>query len=288
MRPPARARTNPEWLTGVAVPWPVPDSHAGKLQAEVAGAMERNEITVLFQPQFSFADDRLVGAEALARWLHPELGSLGAEVLFAIAGRANCLEPLSHHIARVAMSALPAWPENLQLSINVTSHDLSLPGYVRFMLNLVRELGIAPRRLTLEVTEHALITDMAQATQLLAEFAAQGIRIALDDFGAGYCNFRYLKVLPIHYLKLDRLMLEGIETDKRDVAVLRAMVAMAEALGLQVIAEGIETEAQRAIAAREGCSHYQGFLRAGPITADEFLAIAEGRQAPPETCVPAA
>jgi EAL domain-containing protein (putative c-di-GMP-specific phosphodiesterase class I) len=102
------------------------------------------------------------------------------------------------------------------------------------------------------------------AERSLADLAAQGIRIALDDFGAGFCNFRYLKTLPLHYLKLDRSMVDGITEDPRDLAVLRAITAMATALDLEVIAEGIESEPQRLAVAREGCAFYQGFVRAQP------------------------
>ena len=111
---------------------------------------------------------------------------------------------------------------------------------------------------------------------MMADLSAQGIRIALDDFGAGFCNFRYLKVLPLHYLKLDRVMVEGIATDPRDRAVLRGIVAMAHALDLAVIAEGIESEDQLAVVAEEGCALFQGFLRASPMSGSQFTALAQG------------
>src|SRR5690606_38549339 len=108
----------------------------------------------------------------------------------------------------------------------------------------------------------------------LQALADLGVRIALDDFGAGFCNFRYLKLLPLHALKLDRSMIEGIDEDPRDLAVLRGMLAMAAALGLEVTAEGVEREEQRAVIAQEGCSSWQGFLGARPLTADRFAAFA--------------
>lgn len=259
------------WADGEVTP---PGRSAAQLEADLLGAIDSDEIEILFQPQFSLADDALTGAEALARWNHPELGRIGAGALFAIAERADHVAPLSRHIAHKALAAAHDWPGDLRLSINVTSADLAFGSYVRQMLDLVRESGFHPRRLTLEVTEQALISDVALAAQTMAEFSAQGIRIALDDFGAGFCNFRYLKILPLHYLKLDRSMIEGITADKRDVAVLRAIVAMAEALDLKVIAEGIEEEGQREVAAREGCAYYQGFLRARPMSAADFAKLA--------------
>ena len=259
------------WADGEVTP---PGRSSAQLEADLLGAIDRDEIEILFQPQFSLADDSLSGAEALARWNHPDLGRIGAGALFAIAERADHVGPLSRHIACKALWAARDWPGELRLSINVTPVDLAFGSYVRQMLDLVRESGFPPRRLTLEITEQALISDVAQTAQMMAEFSAQGIRIALDDFGAGFCNFRYLKVLPMHYLKLDRSMIEGIASDKRDVAVLRAIVAMAEALDLKVIAEGIEEQAQRDVAAREGCAYYQGFLRAQPMSTAMFAKLA--------------
>ncbi|KPH66375.1 EAL domain-containing protein [Novosphingobium aerophilum] len=259
------------WADGEVTP---PGRSAAQLEADLLGAIDRDEIEILFQPQFSLIDDSLTGAEALARWNHPQLGRIGAGALFAIAERADHIGPLSRHIAAKALAAAGGWPGNLRLSINVTPADLAFGTYVRQMLDLIRESGFPPRRLTLEITEQSLIADVTQTAQMMAEFSSQGIRIALDDFGAGFCNFRYLKVLPIHYLKLDRAMIDGITTDKRDVAVLRAIVAMAKALDLEVIAEGIEEEAQRKVVAREHCAYYQGFLRAQPMSTAMFAKLA--------------
>jgi EAL domain-containing protein (putative c-di-GMP-specific phosphodiesterase class I)/GGDEF domain-containing protein len=264
------------WADGEVTP---PGRSAQQLEADLLVAIDRDEIEVLFQPQFNLSDDRLTGAEALARWNHPELGRIGAGALFAIAERTDHVGPLSRHIASKAMEAARHWPGALRLSINVTPADLAFGSYTRQMLDIVRESGFPPRQLTLEITEQSLIGDVTLAAQTMAEFSAQGIRIALDDFGAGFCNFRYLKVLPIHYLKLDRSMIEGITTDRRDVAVLRAIVAMARALDLEVIAEGIEEESQREVAAREGCAYFQGFLRAQPMSAVMFAKLARAEQA---------
>ena len=120
----------------------------------------------------------------------------------------------------------------------------------------------------------AVISDLDRSAVSLRKLRDIGVRIALDDFGAGFCNFRYLKLLPLHYLKLDRSMVDGILDDSRDLAVFRGILAMAKALGLKVIAEGIENEDQRALIAQEGCDYYQGFLRAQPMSAEEFMVFA--------------
>jgi EAL domain-containing protein (putative c-di-GMP-specific phosphodiesterase class I) len=247
---------------------------AAQLEADLLRALDGNEIEVVYQPQFSCRDERLTGAEALARWNHPKLGRVGAGVLFAAAERCDHVAQLSRHIARLALEGARAWPMDLRLSLNVTPSDLASGAFADEFLALVRSSGLGPWRLTLEVTEQVLLSDVNQAAQALGTLAGQGMRIALDDFGAGFCNFRYLKLLPLHYLKLDRSMIEGVAGSARDLAVLRAIIAMAGALDLKVIAEGVESEAQRALAAAEGCAFYQGFLRAQPMGAEEFLTLA--------------
>ncbi|MDE2405126.1 MAG: GGDEF domain-containing protein [Sphingomonadales bacterium] len=258
-----------------------PGRTAAQLEADLLKALDRDEIEVVYQPQFALsphgrAEERLSGAEALARWNHPELGRIGAGALFAIAERADHVVPLSRHVAALALAEAARWPGGLRLSLNVTPAELASWSFAADMAEALRLSGLPADRLTLEVTEQALLADIALAARSLAEIAREGVRIALDDFGAGFCNFRYLKTLPLHYLKLDRSMVDNITEDERDLAVLRAITAMAGALGLEVIAEGIETEAQATAAAREGCGYLQGFLRAQPMAADEFLARVSG------------
>ena len=247
---------------------------AAQLEADLLRALDRGEIEVVYQPQFGCLDNRLTGGEALARWNHPTLGRVGAGALFAIAERADHVAQLSQHIAQLALKGAKAWPMDLRLSLNVTPNDLASADYAQRLTGLIKTSGFAPWRLTLEVTEQVLLSDTPHAAQVLRELAGQGIRIALDDFGAGFCNFRYLKLLPLHYLKLDRSMIDGVAGDSRDLAVLRAIIAMAGALDLKVIAEGVESEAQRALIAAEGCASYQGFLMAQPMSAAAFLNLA--------------
>ncbi len=245
-----------------------------QLEADLLGALDRDEIEVVYQPQFAAEDDRLVGAEALARWQHPQLGRIGAGVLFAIAERADHVAQLSNHIATRALAGARDWPEPLRLSLNVTPADLAATSFANSIAAAVVEAGFSPDRLTLEITEQALVSDLDRSAVSLRKLRDIGIRIALDDFGAGFCNFRYLKLLPLYYLKLDRIMVDDVLDDPRDLAVFRGILAMAKALDLKVIAEGIENEDQRALIAHEGCDYYQGFLRAQPMSAEAFRAFA--------------
>jgi EAL domain-containing protein (putative c-di-GMP-specific phosphodiesterase class I) len=163
----------------------------------------------------------------------------------------------------------------LRLSLNITPADLAADNFALDFAGMAEEIGFPLERITLEIIEQVLLADLDRVSRVLDQLKLFGIRIALDDFGAGFCNFRYLKVLPIDCIKLDRSMLDGVLDDERDLAVFRAILAMAVALDLKVLVEGVENEAQRDLARNEGCESYQGFLRAQPMSADEFLEIVE-------------
>lgn len=246
------------------------------LDKDLLAALDRNEIEVLYQPQFAAGSRRLTGGEALARWEHPELGLIGAGALFAIADRSGLVSRLSHHIAHAALGPAAAWPQHLRLSLNITAADLHADDFSDSVLDALAMAQFAPARLTIEITEQALVTGLYKVARKLQALVDRGVRIALDDFGAGFCNFRYLKHLPLHYIKLDHSMIDGVADDARDLAILRGIVAMAHALELEVIAEGVEDEDQHAIVQQEGCSTWQGYLGAPPMTTEEFAELAAG------------
>jgi EAL domain-containing protein (putative c-di-GMP-specific phosphodiesterase class I) len=246
----------------------------GRRIEELNTAIDEGQVEILFQPQFTSVGNRLVGAEALSRWNHPRLGRIGAEALFDIAERSHHAAELTRHIAGRALAIAATWPEPLRLSLNVTAADVHDDRFAETILAALAETRFRPGRLTLEITEQALVTELDRGAEQLERLAACGVNIALDDFGAGFCNFRYLKRLPLHLLKLDRSMIQGIADDERDLAVLRGILAMARALGLKVVAEGIESEDQRATIEREGCEKWQGFLGGAPMTAEEFAVLA--------------
>jgi EAL domain-containing protein (putative c-di-GMP-specific phosphodiesterase class I) len=246
----------------------------GKRLEELTAAIELGQVEILYQPQFASAGNRLVGAEALSRWNHPRLGRIGAEALFDIAERCGRAGELTSHIALRAFADANTWPEHLRLSLNVSPADLVDDSFANTILAALTVADFDPERLTIEITERALVSELDRSGIQLERLASRGIRIALDDFGAGFCNFRYLKRLPLDGLKLDRSMIEGVADDERDRAVLRGIVAMAWALGLWVVAEGVETEEQRLAIAREGCEKWQGFLGGAPMTARAFADLA--------------
>ena len=245
-------------------------------------AIDRNEIAILLQPQFALNDGRMTGAEALARWDHPQFGTFGGEALFAAAARSNFVLPLSRYIQRQAIAMAAQWPSalgHIRLSINVTAQDMASPDMADMLLDVVKQSGFRPECLTVEITESALIAELGAASKQFQTLREHGLKIALDDFGTGYSSLAYLSALPLDYLKLDKSLTSDLQGSPRDRIVVRAVIAMAKALDLEVIAEGIETEAQRQLIEREGCDYWQGFLNAGALGEDAFAQYIEDQQA---------
>ena len=247
-----------------------------RLEVDLRRALDQDEIEIRFQPQVSTATGAIVGAEALARWNHPQYGELGASTLFSVAEGSDYLVQLSDHVQRKAIAAAAAWPPalgQLRLSVNITAADIVRPGFAAQFLAMVRASGFAPERLTVEVTEGGLIEDLSAAADLLAELRGGGLRVAIDDFGTGYSSLAYLKALPLDYLKIDKRLCQDIAGSMRDRIVVRSVIDMARSLGLGVIAEGVETEEQLTLLAREGCTLYQGFLCAPPLSSEALAAL---------------
>lgn len=241
-------------------------------------AIEDGEIDVLFQPQAPIDGGRVTGVEALARWRHGRLGPMGADALFAAADRADLGVALSDHIQTLVLTRVAQWPQQLgglRVSLNLTAGDLGRPGFAELFLDRVAASGVPCDRLTVEITETGAIRNLDAAAAVLTTLREAGMRVALDDFGTGYSSLAYLTALPLDYLKLDKALACGIEATPRHRGVVRAVMTLARSLGLAVIAEGIETPAQRALLAAEGCALYQGFLLAEPLDEAALVALLE-------------
>jgi diguanylate cyclase len=252
------------------------EQFAASLDTALREAIELRAITIMLQPQFEVTTGRLTGAEALARWHHPELGEIGASQLFASADRCDLREELSHLIQQEAIGIAAKWSpalSDLRLSVNLGADELS-EGYSDHLLQILQAAGFPPERLTLELTEESLVRDIEQASVQLERLRAEKIRIAVDDFGTGYSSLSYLKALPLDYLKLDKGMTPDISGTGKDRIVLRAIIAMGKALGLQIIAEGVEKEAELEMLKAEDCDYFQGFLRSPALTAEAFADFA--------------
>ncbi len=254
-----------------APPRPAPDR-------ALARAISGGKIKVHYQPQIAVATGEVVGVEALARWD----GAAGPEELFRRAASAGLAERLSRQIQREALQRVGAWTgalANLRLSINLLAADLERPGYERWLLDEIAAAGLSPERVTAEITESSLVADRPAAAARLSQLRAAGVRIAVDDFGTGFCSLAYLTSLPLDSLKIDRGLVADIVGGSRDRIVVKAMIRLARELGLQVVIEGVETAAQLSLLNGWGCDLYQGFLGARALDEAALRAFVEGRVA---------
>ncbi|MBL8649337.1 MAG: EAL domain-containing protein [Sphingopyxis sp.] len=244
----------------------------------VKAALSRDEVVIFYQPQYDVATGAMTGVEALLRWQHPELGLLGAGALVTAARAARMECELTEQAHRVALAEMAAWPKalaKLRVSLNITAADLGDPDFADRFAAMAKQTGIDPDRLTLELTEQAMLSDPASAAEQLAQIRELGCAIAIDDFGTGYSSLSLLARLPIDYLKIDSGFTRTIDGSDRDRIVVRAIVDLARALGLLVVAEGIENEAQLARLKELGVATWQGFLKSGPVPGDELVGLME-------------
>ena len=241
-------------------------------------AVARDRVDLHFQPQIEVATGRVVGVEALARWD----GAAGAEDLFARAATSGLSERLSRAVQRKALRMAGRWTGalgKLRVSINLLAEDLERPGYERWLLEEIAAAGLAPERVTAEITESSLVADRPAAAARLAQLRAAGVRIAVDDFGTGYASLAYLTSLPLDTLKIDRGLIADIVGGSRDRIVVKAMIRLARELNLQVVVEGVEDPAQLDLLEGWGCDLYQGFLGARALNEVELAEFVERRLA---------
>ena len=257
---------------------PVPRRRKDDLLAAV---IAHQQIGVVFQPQIDPASGEVAGAEALARWDRVA----GAEQLFARAAAAGLSEPLSRLVQFKALRAAAAWEgplRRLRVSINLLPEDILQDNYVDWLIGQINSVGIDPKRVTIEITENALLSDLEAVAERLTRIRQEGIKVALDDFGTGYASLSYLGSLPLDALKIDRGLVARIGTSERDRIVVRSIFSLARDLGLTVIVEGVECTSQLVLLAEWGCDLYQGFLGAGALDAVElsrFVAVSQANAA---------
>ena len=244
----------------------------------VKSALANDEVAIFYQPQYEVATGAMIGVEALLRWQHPELGLLGAGPLVTAARAARMERELTEHAHRVALTEIAGWPRalgKLRVSLNITAADLGDPDFADRFAAMVKATGVDPDRLTLELTEQAMLSDPASAAAQLAQIRALGCAIAIDDFGTGYSSLSLLARLPIDYLKIDNGFTRTIDGSDRDRIVVRAIVDLARALGLLVVAEGVENERQLERLRELGVATWQGFLKSGPVPGSELPGLIE-------------
>jgi diguanylate cyclase (GGDEF)-like protein len=247
------------------------------LENRLRAAIHGNELTLRYQPQVDLASGRLVGMEVLLRWHNPEIGWISPLELIPVAEETGLIQPIGRWVLTTACAQHAAWKaQGLaagRLSVNLSARQFDRGRILEAVACTLDETGMAPEDLILEVTESVLMDKGEDNLTILSELRKLGVHHALDDFGTGYSSLAYLKRFPIDLVKIDRSFLMGIAEDERDLALVRAILAMAGSLGITCVAEGIETEAQLALLRHEGCVEGQGYLWAKPLTPEEMTEL---------------
>jgi diguanylate cyclase (GGDEF)-like protein/PAS domain S-box-containing protein len=256
---------------------------AMRIEQELQRALEQGELRLYYQPSVDLATGQVVGAEALVRWEHPQRGLIVPDRFLGVAEETGLIVPLGMWVMGEACRHLAEWqsrPEtaHLHLSVNLSARELTHPDVVSSVLGCVRESGVDPHSLTIEVTESTAMADGDTGFRALRDLNSEGIRVAIDDFGTGYSSLEQLRRMPVDIVKVDRSFVSGMSADSTDREIVAAVVGMGRALKLSVVAEGIETPEQAEALRELGCDIGQGFLYAKPLPADEMVELAQSRR----------
>jgi diguanylate cyclase (GGDEF)-like protein len=245
--------------------------------ASLRKALDRGEFRLVYQPRMALADGRITGVEALLRWHSAELGEIPPTVFIPLAEESGLILPIGDWVLSEAMQTLKRWRSHglneISIGVNVSVLQLlrgNLPEQIR---NLIRDLGVPANRIELEVTESMVMQNAEQTTHVLNELRKLGITLAIDDFGTGYSSLVYLKRLPIDTLKIDKEFIGDLTRDPDDEAITATVITMGHSLGLNVIAEGVESEQQLGYLREQGCDEIQGFWLSPPLDAHRCLAF---------------
>jgi diguanylate cyclase (GGDEF)-like protein/PAS domain S-box-containing protein len=255
------------------------------LENALRHAIERGELQLRYQPQVSLSDGRLTGAEVLLRWRHPDLGEVSPAEFIPITEDTGQILQIGTWVLRTATTQLRGWLDDglpsINLAVNLSSTQFRDPNLAGLIRQILEEVGLPPRYLELELTEGVAMGDPLGAIAVINELRHLGIGIAIDDFGTGYSSLNYLKRFRAYKLKIDQSFIAGVTHAPEDRAIVSSIINLASGLGLQTLAEGVETAEQLAFLTAQGCGEAQGFYFSVPLPADEFEILARNWQLPP-------
>ena len=251
-----------------------------QLENDLRYAVERGELVLLYQPQLDLRSGGIVGFEALVRWRHPQRGMVAPSEFIPAAEETGLIGAIGEWVLRAACAQAIDWHgaghTTLQAAVNCSAKQFQEDGFVALIDDILRSSGMPAQRLELEITESVIIHHTAEVNARFQALEDMGVRISIDDFGTGYSSLSYLKRLSIHQLKIDQSFVRDIGTDPNDAAIVSAIVTIAHALGLEVVAEGVETAEQLSFLRAVGCDVAQGYLFSKPMPADEFERLLAG------------
>ena len=244
------------------------------LETDLRTALEKNEFVLFYQPQIEASTGNVIGSEALIRWQHPERGLLSPYYFIDIAETTGLIVPIGQWILEEACRQHIAWIKNglpaMSMAVNISALQFYQEGFSAKVLAIIKETGIEPRYLELELTESMFMQDAEIVLKTLHELHELGVKLAIDDFGTGYSNLGYLKRFPIDRLKVDQSFIRNIEREPINAEIVKAIAALGKSLSLELVAEGVETDSELALAESSGCQIIQGFRYSKPLPADDL------------------
>ncbi|APL95455.1 EAL domain-containing protein [Sphingobium indicum] len=251
-----------------------------QLELALRDALEKKQLHVLFQPVVEAQAGAVVGFEALVRWTHPDMGPISPAKFIPVAEEARLIGPIGEWVLRTACKEAACWPEDVRIAVNVSAEQLAHPSFVGAVVSALAQSGLEARRLELEVTESVFVNADTGALKILDQLRGLGVRLSLDDFGTGYSSLGYLSRTRFDTIKIDRSFVVGASNNKAEsLAIIRAVVTLADSLGMATTAEGVETEAELAMVRGLGCRKVQGFYFGRPMPAADAAALFPAHQA---------
>ena len=243
------------------------------LENSLRGALERNELFLVYQPQMEIATGRITGLEALLRWQHPELGLVSPDKFIRIAENTGLIVPIGEWVLRAACTQARKWQEEglpaVSMAVNVSAVQFRREGFCELVRRTVHDTGLDARYLELELTESLLLANAEVTVSVIQQLNSMGLTLAIDDFGTGYSNFSYMRQFQVSKLKIDRSFIRDVAANPNDAAITAAIIGMAKGLGLKVIAEGVENEEQISFLRTHHCDEIQGYYFSKPLTVDK-------------------
>jgi predicted signal transduction protein with EAL and GGDEF domain len=244
------------------------------LEIELRAAISEQRLVLQYQPQVDLVTGSVLGAEALVRWNRPDHGMVPPDRFIGLAEDTGLIVPIGLWVLRAACFRATTWPEHIGIAVNVSPVQLRQTGFCQAVADVIKETGITPSRLELEITEGVLMRDTMETLAILQRLRNLGTKLAMDDFGTGYSSLGYLQKFRFDKIKIDRTFISRLGQDPHAEAIVRAVVGMTKALGIRANAEGVETNAQASVLRALGCSEAQGYLYSRPLAAEAFHEVA--------------